>query len=157
PRHTKTAATLFMFTSANGTANVGGFWGRSQELEVTEGTKGTPFPPYSPLPPRSEPVLQPELELPLRIGIAICRRVDPAGVGIGIPWNTDLRIRIPQVHVIQHVHEFETDFDFTRLVHGKVLEQRCIGSPIAGAPKSIPWQVAERALCRTAEGAVGVA
>src|SRR5262245_49983571 len=57
--------------------------------------------------------------------------------------------------MVQYVHHFETDLDFTILVHGEMLEQRCIRAPITGTPQCIPWEIAERAFCRSAKRTVG--
>src|SRR3954470_1141705 len=92
---------------------------------------------------RSEPVFQPELELPLRIEVAVRGGVNPSGVGVGIAWDADFGVRIPQVDMVQEVHHLEAYFDLAVLVDGEMLEQGCISAPVARAAKGIARQIAE--------------
>src|SRR5438046_316236 len=67
---------------------------------------------------------QRELEVALRIGIEVRRRVYTAGIGVAGARHADLRVRIPQIHVVEKVDRFDAHLEQPGAAHPEMLENR---------------------------------
>src|SRR5215831_3150294 len=98
-----------------------------------------------------------ELEVALRIRSAIGGRVNDAQVSIGSQLATrrvklpDRGIRVVQVDVVEKVYRFDAELKLLRFGELDPLEERRVGSPVAGAAERVTLQAAEFARPRVGE------
>src|SRR5262245_11107026 len=104
----------------------------------------------------SEFELERELEVALRICPAIGRRVDDAQVFVDSQFaarvkTPDRGIRVGKIDVIEEVYRFDAELKLLRFGELELLEERRVGSPVAGAAERVTLQVAEFARPRIGE------